>query len=89
MICERNPNYNSFASKVSRPAVSFIEMCLEKDQDSRPDAATLLNHIWLQNVRTSVYNKTDFNQAFSNLYSYSKVDHFTTAISSYVANSLL
>ena len=74
---------------MSKPAINFIKRCVEKDPAQRPSAAELLEHPWMKQVFISNFQPTDFNRAFANVYTYSKVDSFQSAISSYVAKMLI
>ena len=49
----------------------------------------LLNDIWFKDIRVSSFQNTAFNSAFTHIYSYSKVDNFTTAICSTVAKHFI
>ena len=89
MILETDPDLTLIEEKVSRQARNFILKCLEKDKDERPTADDLLKDIWFNNVRVSSFQESAFNSAFTQIYSYSKVDNFTTAICSIVSKMLM
>ena len=89
MILQQDPNLDVIVQKHGRTAANFISKCLEKDQNDRPAADELLNDIWFKDIRVSSYSDTAFNSAFTHIYSYSKVDNFTTAICSTVAKHFI
>ena len=89
MILGKDPNVDFIVQKHGRQAANFILKCLAKDQRERPTADELLKDIWFNDIRVSRHEKSDFNSAFTHIYSYSKVDNFTTAICSTVAKHFI
>ena len=89
MVLQDDPDVSNIQERIGRPAGTFILKCLEKDPAERPTADELLRDNWFNDLRVSAFQDTEFNRAFINVYSYSKVDNFTTAISSIVAKMLV
>jgi len=44
--------FPKFPENLSKTGLDFLRLCLQRDPDERPDAATLLKHEWVQNLDT-------------------------------------
>ena len=58
MVLQDDPDLSGIEDTVSRPALSFILKCLEKDASERPTADELLRDNWFNDVRVSAFQET-------------------------------